>query len=251
MIEPLSRETALAVSINFGESAGISSLIPIKLRAELNIMGVEWQRICLKPAVMDIVARISSRIYLGEQLCRNDDWLRITTNYTACFYTASTKLRMFPRYIRFLAHWFLPECRILRQERDHARKIIMPLIERRRELRRSELAAGKTPTYYADSIDWAEQEAAIAGSLFDPVIFQLTLSLLAIHTTFDLLQQTMMELGRKPEFLKPLRDEVKQILKTEGWKKTSIFKLKLLDSAVKEAQRLKPGSLGSLISLSL
>ncbi|KAG5978526.1 hypothetical protein E4U55_006095 [Claviceps digitariae] len=198
---------------------------------------------------MDIIARISSRIYLGEQLCRNEDWLKITKNYTACFYTASTKLRMFPRHLRIFAHWFLPECRRLRQERNHAREIITPLIKRRRELRQSEVAAGKPPTCYNDAIDWAEQEAAIAGTAFDPVIFQLTLSLLAIHTTFDLLQQTMIELGQKPEFQEPLRDEIQQVLATDGWKKTSIFKMKLLDSAIKEAQRLKPGSIGSLTLL--
>ncbi|KAG6095510.1 hypothetical protein E4U30_002420 [Claviceps sp. LM220 group G6] len=198
---------------------------------------------CLKPAIMDIIARISSRIYLGEELCRNEEWLRITKNYTTCFYTASTKLRMFPRHLRIFAHWFLPECRKLRQERDNARKLITPIIERRRELRSSEIAAGKAPTYHNDAMDWAEQEASAVGTTFDPVIFQLTLSLLAIHTTFDLLQQTMIELGQRPEFLQPLRDEIQQILLNDGWKKTSIFNMKLLDSAVKEAQRLKPGSI--------
>lgn len=193
---------------------------------------------------MDIIARISSRIYLGEQLCRNEDWLKITKNYTTSFYTASTKLRMFPRHLRPLAHWFLADCQRLRLERDHAKEIIKPLIENRRELRMREIADGKPPTYYNDAIDWAEQEAAIAGTTFDPVVFQLTLSLLAIHTTFDLLQQTMIELGKKPEFQEPLRNEIHHVLSTEGWKKTSIFKMKLLDSAIKEAQRLKPGSIG-------
>ncbi|KAG6040945.1 hypothetical protein E4U41_006536 [Claviceps citrina] len=192
---------------------------------------------------MDIIARISSRIYLGDQLSRNEDWIQITKTYTACFYTASTKLRLFPRPLRLFAHWFLPECRKLREERDRARKIITPLIECRRGLRKREIAAGNPVTSYNDAIDWAEQEAAISGSRFDPVIFQLTLSLLAIHTTFDLLQQTMTELAQHPEFIKPLREEVEQILETGGWKKTSIFKMKLLDSAIKEAQRLKPGSI--------
>ncbi|KAG6315486.1 hypothetical protein E4U22_007789, partial [Claviceps purpurea] len=153
---------------------------------------------------MDIIARISSKIFLGDQLCRNEEWLQITKNYTTCFSTAATKLRMFPRHLRILAHWFLPECRKLRQE---------------------------------------QQEASAAGTTFDPVIFQLTLSLLAIHTTFDLLQQTMIELGQRPEFLQPLRDEIQQSLLKDGWKKTSIFNMKLLDSAIKEAQRLKPSSI--------
>ncbi|KAF6517148.1 hypothetical protein HZS61_002709 [Fusarium oxysporum f. sp. conglutinans] len=192
-----------------------------------------------------IIARISSRIYLGDQLCRNEAWLKITKTYTTNFYTASTNLRMFPRSIRPLAHWFLPECRKLRQERKDAVGIITPLIERRRELRRAAIAAGQPLPVFHDAIDWSEQEAEAAGSgsAFDPVIFQLTLSLLAIHTTYDLLQQTMIDLGRHPEYIEPLRQEVVQLLREEGWKKTTLFKMKLLDSAIKESQRMKPGSI--------
>ncbi|KAG4271066.1 hypothetical protein FPRO04_11294 [Fusarium proliferatum] len=205
----------------------------------------EWRAMRLKPAILDIIARISSRIYLGDQLCRNEAWLKITKTYTTNFYTASTNLRMFPRSIRPLAHWFLPECRKLRQERKDAVGIITPLIERRRELRRAAIAAGQPLPVFHDAIDWSEQEAEAAGSgsAFDPVIFQLTLSLLAIHTTYDLLQQTMIDLGRHPEYIEPLRQEVVQLLREEGWKKTTLFKMKLLDSAIKESQRMKPGSI--------
>ncbi|KAF4472123.1 putative cytochrome P450 monooxygenase (lovA) [Fusarium albosuccineum] len=204
---------------------------------------LSFARAAMQPAILDIIARISSRIYLGEQLCRNEDWLRITKTYTTNFYTASTNLRMFPRSLRFLAHWFLPECKKLRHERKDARRIIMPLIQRRRELRQAAIAAGEPIPVFNDAIDWSEQEAAAAGSNFDPVIFQLTLSLLAIHTTYDLLQQTMIDLGRNPQFIEPLRKEVIEKLSVDGWKKTSLFKMKLLDSAIKETQRLKPGSI--------
>ncbi|KAF4341567.1 putative cytochrome P450 monooxygenase (lovA) [Fusarium beomiforme] len=224
VIEPLSRESTLAVSLNFGQSQ-------------------EWRKIRLKPAILDIIARISSRIYLGDQLCRNEAWLKITKTYTTNFYTASTNLRMFPRSLRFLAHWFLPECKRLRQERSDAIGIITPLIECRRELRKAAIAAGKAVPVFHDALDWSEQEAAAADTSFDPVIFQLTLSLLAIHTTYDLLQQTMIDLGRHTEYIEPLREEVVQLLREGGWKKTTLFKMKLLDSAIKESQRMKPGSI--------
>ncbi|KAF5565816.1 putative cytochrome P450 monooxygenase (lovA) [Fusarium phyllophilum] len=242
VIEPLSRESTLAVSLNFGETTGK----PLSAKnCHQPTENTEWRAIRLKPAVLDIIARISSRIYLGDQLCRNEAWLKITKTYTTNFYTASTNLRMFPRSIRPLAHWFLPECKKLRQERKDAIGIITPLIERRRELRRAAIAAGQPLPVFHDAIDWSEQEAEAAGSgaAFDPVIFQLTLSLLAIHTTYDLLQQTMIDLGRHPEYIEPLRQEVVQLLREEGWKKTTLFKMKLLDSAIKESQRMKPGSI--------
>ncbi|KAI1877566.1 hypothetical protein JX265_003574 [Neoarthrinium moseri] len=224
VIEPLSMETALAVSLNFGESPG-------------------WTQVRIKPAILDIIARISSRIYLGEQLCRNEEWLRITKTYTTNFYTASTNLRMFPKSTRFLAHWFLPDCRKLRFELNDARRIIMPLVQRRNQIRQEAAAAGLSIPRFNDAIDWAEQEATATGTSFDPAIFQLTLSLLAIHTTYDLLQQTMIDLAQNPEYIEPIRREVIDALLADGWKKTSLYKMKLLDSAIKETQRMKPGSI--------
>ncbi|KAJ4245530.1 hypothetical protein NW762_014039 [Fusarium torreyae] len=53
----------------------------------------------------------------------------------------------------------------------------------------------------------------------------------------------MIELARNPRYIKEIRQEVVQILLSGGWKKTSLAKMKLLDSAIKEAQRLKPGSI--------
>ncbi|KAM0289466.1 hypothetical protein ACHAO9_006119 [Fusarium lateritium] len=150
---------------------------------------------------------------------------------------------MFPRSLRFIAHWFLPECKKLRHERKEAIKIITPLIQRRRELRQAAIEAGAPIPVFNDALDWSAQEAEAAGSSFDPVIFQLTLSLLAIHTTYDLLQQTMIDLGRNTQYIEPLRREVVDLLAAEGWKKTTLFKMKLLDSAIKETQRLKPGSI--------
>lgn len=193
---------------------------------------------------MDIIARLSSRIYLGDQLCQNEDWLRITKTYTTTFYVASTKLRLFPRQVRWLAHWMLPECRKLRAELKEARKIILPLVQKRRSLKQKALDAGQPVPQFNDALDWAEQEAAEKGSKFDPVVFQLTLSLLAIHTTYDLLEQAIIDLARNSQYIEPLRQEALQVLQAHGWKKTSLYNMKLLDSALKETQRLKPGSIG-------
>ncbi|KPM36217.1 hypothetical protein AK830_g10361 [Neonectria ditissima] len=224
VIEPMSKEMTLALGLNFGTST-------------------DWKEMRIKPAILDIIARVSSRIQLGEELCRNEDWLRITKTYTTTFFTATTNLRAFPWAIRFLAHWLHPDCQKLRLELKNARRIITPLVQRRRELRQAALSAGKPLPRFNDAIDWADQQAAEAGSSFDPVVFQLTLSLLSIHTTYDLLQQTMIELARNPQYIEPIRQEVVQVLLADGWKKTSLAKMKLLDSAIKEAQRLKPGSI--------
>ena len=39
--------------------------------------GRNWQTVVLKDTVMDVVARLSSRVFLGKDLCRDPRWLQI------------------------------------------------------------------------------------------------------------------------------------------------------------------------------
>lgn len=103
--------------------------------------------------------------------------------------------------------------------------------------RRALKAAGQSPEYI-DAIEWFEQVAK--GRKYDPVHVQLTLSFVAIHTTADMITQLMFDLAQNPEYIQPLREEVIDVLGKLGWKKTSLYNLKLLDSVLKESQRLRP-----------
>ncbi|KAJ3940419.1 uncharacterized protein N0V96_009417 [Colletotrichum fioriniae] len=210
--EPLSLETAFAANLVLGES---------------------------QDTILDLVARLSSRVFLGPELCRNEDWLRITKDYTVISVNAAVKLRAVPIHLRPLLHWFSADCRRTRESLAEAQHLIAPVIEKRRAEKRAAAAAGgQATTAPNDAIEWAETEAQ--GGAYDAAIFQLTLSFVAIHTTTDLLAQTLIYLAKEPELIEPLRAEIVEVLKAEGWKKSALYNMKLLDSAIKETQRLKP-----------
>ncbi|KAI1491320.1 cytochrome P450 [Biscogniauxia mediterranea] len=223
--EPLSEETTVALSVNLGESP-------------------EWRKIHAKPVILDIISRISSRVFLGDELCRNEEWLHITKSYTVAAFTAAQDLRMFPSVIRPLVHWFVPQCRSLRALRRRAKEIMAPVIEKRNRIKREAVASGQPVPKFNDAIEWIEEEALKAD--YDPANFQLTLSVVAIHTSSDLMQQVVMDLAENPQYIQPLRDEVVGVLRAEGWKKSALYNMKLLDSAIKESQRLKPITMASM-----
>lgn len=54
----------------------------------------------------------------------------------------------------------------------------------------------------------------------------------------------MMQLARHPNMFQPLRDEIVEVLSRDGLKKTALYNLKLMDSFIKECQRLKPIIIG-------
>jgi cytochrome P450 len=197
----------------------------------------EWHTIPVKDRMVKLIARLSSRVFLGEELCRNEDWLRVTRDYTTDGFMAAEELRMCPAAARPIVHWFLPRCRRLRAQVRAARRIMEPVLEKRRQLRRRLQAEGKQISAIDDAIEWFDRAAK--GRPYDPVSAQLILSVAAIHTTADLTCQTLIHLAQNPEICEPLRREIVDTL-LHGWKKTALYNMKLLDSVIRESQRLKP-----------
>jgi cytochrome P450 len=57
----------------------------------------------------------------------------------------------------------------------------------------------------------------------------------------------LFDLAAKPEYLKPLREEVEELIKREGWTKAALEQMHKLDSFVKESQRLHPVGVCKLV----
>jgi cytochrome P450 monooxygenase-2 len=181
--------------------------------------------------MLDIVARLSSCVFLGDMLCRNEEWLQVSKSYTVLAFMAAEELRLYPKWLRGIAQRYHPKCRELVNVIDRARTLITPIVQKRRTLASQ---VNCQPAY--DAIDWFEEEAA--GRPYDPALCQMILSTAAIHTTSDLANTTMLNLAQHPRLIDEVRQEVIEVLGASGWKKTSLYNLKLLDAVLKESQRL-------------
>ena len=65
--------------------------------------------------VLDVVSRLSGRIFVGERLGRDDAWLHTVINYVETSVFAMQDMRMWPEFLRPIVAWFLPRTRLLRQ----------------------------------------------------------------------------------------------------------------------------------------
>lgn len=217
--------------------------------ARYRLTSEEWHQITLKDDTLQIVSRLSSRVFMGEELCRDEEWIRASREYTAYIFPLQFELGLTPRWARPFVHWFRPDCWRLRSLQAECRRALKPHLERRKALKKAALARGES-LVFDDSIEWWEKERP--KIMVDPAMQQITMSLVAIHTTADLLQQVMIDLALHPELFQPLREELVRVLSAEGLKKTALYNLKLMDSVCKETQRLKPILLGkSIPSISL
>ena len=151
---------------------------------------------------------------------------------------AARALRRWPQSLVSIVHWFLPETRKIRAQVKRAREILEPVVEKRR---RDSSKAAKT----ADAIAWFDELAN--GRPVDNAANQLGLALAAIHTTTELITHTMYVLIEHPEYIERLRGEIRVTLGEGGWKKSSLYNLKLMDSVLKESQRLHMPDFGKAL----
>ncbi|KAH8746522.1 P450 monooxygenase [Diaporthe sp. PMI_573] len=190
----------------------------------------EWTQTKFIMTATQIAARLSARVFLGERLCHNNEWIEISIRFTVVMMRAQDALRSWPLFLRPFVHWFIPELIYLKRLIKDARKIIEPELD----LRMAERPDVLKPQ---DSLSWLEDVRA--GRPFDVVSGQLFLTVAAIHTTSVVITALMYDLVKNPEYIHLLWEEaIKVYREDKEWNKTSLYKLKLLDSCMKESQRL-------------
>ncbi|KAI3551186.1 p450 monooxygenase, partial [Colletotrichum filicis] len=194
----------------------------------------EWHDTVAKHEILKIVSRMSSRIFVGKRLGRNEKWLSTIVGYVELSVHAMQNLRFWPKFLRGIVVYFLPGPTKLRAYiRDAETQVFAEIKHRQQE--------EDSVEEYNDAIEWFKEMAK--GQKFNPAVAQLILAGVAIHTTADLVTQTLYDILQHPELIQPLREEAIQVIGEGGWKKTSLYNMKLMDSVLKESQRLKPNQI--------
>ncbi|KAJ2983042.1 hypothetical protein NUW58_g6322 [Xylaria curta] len=68
----------------------------------------EWTTRLIREDLLEIVARVSSRVFLGAELCRNRRWLEIAKTFTVDTFALSIMMRMVPAFVRPFVYLVLP-----------------------------------------------------------------------------------------------------------------------------------------------
>ncbi|KAF6815786.1 cytochrome P450 [Colletotrichum plurivorum] len=207
----------------------------------------EWHEILLRPTVTRIIARVTSLIFVGPELCCDPTWLDVTASYFAKSNAAGKELRHWPAFLRPLVNMAAPRNRELRTLVATARQSINRVLQSREAAKRLTPGAATVVPQYHDVLTWSEDLAVKKGLVFDPAVLQLSLYFTSMHTSGDMITQALLDLCCYPELVGPLREEMRNVLGPGCWSKSKTMNdLKLLDSVLKESQRLKPVSIISM-----
>lgn len=126
--------------------------------------------------------------------------------------------------------------------------MLQPIFDMRAQTKYDSIDGQEAQTFN-DTIQWLEDIAA--GRPYDAAAAQIAYAISAMHTTSELLKQALLDICMHPELIPAIRNEAKTAVEESGWTIAGLFKMELLDSAIKETQRLKPGSLGMHYSSSM
>ncbi|KAK6967074.1 cytochrome P450 [Favolaschia claudopus] len=202
----------------------------------LHLQGDEWKAITALPAVMDIVARASNRLFVGLPLCRDKTYLDNNVRHTIDIIKSAAIISLFPEPWRpYVGPW------ISSRERSNVRasKFLRPLLEERlaKECELGRNWEGKPNDFISWLLETAQDE--------DRTVEYLSLRILAtnmgaLHTSSMAFTHACFDLTTHPEHFFPMREEAERVVQAEGWTKFALDSMVLIDSFFRESQRLNP-----------
>jgi cytochrome P450 len=203
----------------------------------LQLQGSEWKSLPMFPTMMDIVARVSNRLFVGLPLCRDKAYLENNIRHTVDIIRSGAIISFFPEFLRPIAG----PC-ISNKDTANARalKILGPILEER--LAKERELGPDWPGKPNDLISWLLEIAkGDQRTPLDLTLRILGINMAAIHTSSMAFTHALFDLTTHPEHLLPMREEAERVIKEEGWTKAALNSMVKIDSFLRESQRLNPG----------
>ncbi|KAA8647693.1 hypothetical protein EYZ11_010144 [Aspergillus tanneri] len=197
-----------------------------------------WQSAKVQPTMLRVVALLSGRVFVGSDLSREKEFLDCIVQFTIDSFVTAEKLHRYPASLRPLIRRLIPEHNAVQKELADMARLLRPLVEARIHGR-----TGNARDNYM--IDWnMNSPASLRTDVAYQAMQQLQVSFAAIHTTTKLLTNIIFELASRPEYIQPLRTEIETCWSSAngsaGWSKSTLSRLRKLDSFMTETQRHNP-----------
>ncbi|KAI8989894.1 cytochrome P450 [Trametes punicea] len=199
----------------------------------------EWVGVRIFPIVQQVIARASNRVIVGLPKCRDPKYLEVAVNFTKDVFISSFIINFFPDILKPIIGRMTT---IVSKNKRILLPMIRPMLQERQRMyeKYGDDWEGKPQ----DLLQWLLEGARDKQISFDDLAEKvLLINFGAIHTSSGTFTHALYNLAAYPEYQQPLREEVESIIAEEGWTKTSIGKMRKVDSFLKESMRLADGSL--------
>lgn len=201
----------------------------------------DWTEVCINSVLVDVVAKVSGRIFVGPDLSEDPVYLDSATNYTIELMNAVQAIKKIRPWLKSIMAPRLPQVIRLRQRETQLAEYLRPVVEERMT------AKSKDPNWQEpdDMLQWMISRDQGANSVDEIASVQLGLIFAAIHTTTMTVTNILYTLAVTPEYIEPLREEIRNAIFSNDGVITSraLQQMEKLDSYMKEATRIYPPGL--------
>jgi hypothetical protein len=172
-----------------------------------------------------VVSRVAGRAFVGAPLNRNEQWIKTSIGYTRDVFEAAAQLRKWHPLLRGIMKYRIPAIRRIYEDNSITEQLLTPIIK---EMEHQEKNEGKVTRN--DSLAWV-RDALSPGEKQDyafQAIVALGYGAASIHTTSQLVTNSIFDLVARPEYIEMLRQEAREVLAESGgeWKLEDMAKLK-------------------------
>ncbi|KAF2106359.1 cytochrome P450 [Lophiotrema nucula] len=197
----------------------------------------DWTPLAPFNVTARIITMLNGRTFVGLPLSRNEDWIHSTIAFTTEGDIVAQSLRPYPSLIRPVVAPFLPAVRSLKKHQALVSKKTQPLIEAHFARSASEK---KDPNQSGRLLSWLLGKYKNGTSPNRIAKDYLLSSAASIPIPASLLTHILFELGKRPEYVEPLRLELRAAVEKNGGKFSynCLGSLDKMDSFIKETQRL-------------
>ncbi|KAI6100624.1 cytochrome P450 [Pisolithus sp. B1] len=222
-------------------SPDVADEIAMALDEVLDLTENEWKCMPVLETVEKVVCRASNRVFVGFPLCRDSDWIELSTQLTNAIIKEGLLLSLFPNFVMPLAAKFATKT--VNRIKRGARHLAPIITERLKYMKEYGKKWNDKPD---DFLQWCLDEGKeTSADLLAARMFAVDFA--AIHTSSNTFAQTLCYLAANPQYIQPLREEVQTTIGKDGWTKEALAKLLKIDGFLKETQRFEGNaSLGIL-----
>ncbi|KAJ7140569.1 cytochrome P450 [Mycena crocata] len=197
------------------------------------VEGTDWKLVSVVSPVTEIVARITSRLFVGLPLCRDPEYIKFTMKHTVNVVVSGKLIQLLPAFLRPVLGPLI-SCR--KRNMREATKFMKALVQNRIAMFEKHGAGWLDKPN--DMITWLFELASPQERTVPAIIQRMLVVLMAaIHTSSFTFTEALLDLATYPEYIPPLRDEAQTVVKRKGWKKAALGDMHKIDSFLRESQR--------------
>ncbi|KAM5539657.1 hypothetical protein V8D89_006766 [Ganoderma adspersum] len=205
--------------------------------------GADWATSNPWDLMKHVLARTTSRVFVGFPLCRDERYLSIVHKHVKDFMETILAMNLIPTFLKPIIG---PKVSKVHGNVQLGLSIFRPIIEKRKAVMKE--CGGNWPNKPNDMLQWILDRAVRRCNSDEYVVERLLGSnFAAINSAANVLTNALYRLATLPETVDLLREEVESLVAEEGWTAGAIGKMTRLDSFLKETQRYTGVALASMM----